>query len=111
MDFLKRFWNDKVSLILLIVFMVAGIGYFTGADSMGSPLLFIAALNVVYSVNESGRFLQRLQDLEGEYPGLLHDLGLHEYHHKKHWFEIFVQVLIYLGSLFVIGAIIAEFIR
>jgi len=108
MDFLRRFLRDKVSLVLLIVFMVAGIGYFTGADRMGSPLLLIAALYLVYTVNESGKFFERLQELGDKYPGLLHDLGFSKFTQRKRWAEVIVFAFIIFFSIIIIATIIIE---
>lgn len=57
MDFLKYIWNDKPSLVLIILFIAMGIASVMG-NYNGGPLLLIAALSIGHLVIKHNSILK-----------------------------------------------------
>jgi len=109
MKIFKYLWRDKVSLILFIIAVLSVIGHFTKDLNMTPFLGGILALNIIFNINEQGRFFDRLYDLTVRFPmfnGILSLLGLPATNKvakralkEYHWMEIFVLGVLIGGSL------------
>ena len=107
-QFLNWFWRDKVSLILLVVFIAMGIGYFS-AEKNYTPALFMAALYIIASVIEKGKLMDFLIE-NSKTIKVREELQLPlSIYSKKEWttFEMIVQIIIMLGT--VITLVLAVF--
>ena len=94
----KAMWSDKVSLILFILFVFAGTGYFT-KDLNATPILFIAALNIVYHVREKYLFALNLLD---KHEDVAAEMGISTPRKRKRTLMANIIVIIILSG-FVVG--------
>lgn len=112
--FFKALVSDTVSLILLILCILAVIGYYTKDLNM-TPFLAIMALNIIFNVNEKSRFIENVIEIgsQPQYQGFLTLLNLNIgifRRRKKNWFEILVISLIIIGTAVMMVIVGKEFI-
>ena len=99
---MKRFFralgNDPVSLILLLLCIIAVVGYYVKELNF-TPFLAIIALNIIFDVNEKSKFIERLKKLDID----LSFLGTNDPTRELLFFEKVVLGFILLGGLVILG--------
>lgn len=99
-DFLRYLGHSPVYMTLLVLFLLSGIwGVFYNQTPVLGAFLLMAAMNIVYTVNEKGRFFDKLLSLGDKYHGLLKELDLPNPQRKTTIIETIVYTIIAIGSI------------
>lgn len=109
MKIIKRFWEDKVSLIMFTIFIFATIGYFTKELNVTPLLGSFGALYMLFQINEKGKFFDKLRE---KYPEVATEVGIPSTFKKYNYgiFSLIVNIIIFLGTLFLLGIVAYKFI-
>ena len=100
----KYFKNDLVSLWLLYIFILAGISGMSVTPGL-SALLFIAALYIIFMVNERGKFIDAILEYAETPLVVMLDLFPQPKRKPHHWLEWVVYIALWSGGIFMAGAI------
>ena len=110
MKLFRRFWEDKVSLILFVIFILALIGYFTKELNVTPLLAGFGAGYIMFRINEKGKFFDKIRE---EYPEVAVEIGIPSIFKKPFFYGIFsmvINIIILLGTLFMLGLVAYKFI-
>ena len=107
-------WNDKPSMWLWFIFLVAAIGY-AKTDLTITALLGMAVLNIMFMVLGRGKFIDSVIKYcnENDEEDLLIELNIKtggKRIYDRSIFETIVLVILLLGGIFMAGAIVYTFI-
>jgi len=113
--FFKYLWNDKPSMWLWFIFIVAGIGY-ADTDLTATGLLLIAAGNITFMVNGRGRFTDAILEYSSKFSldGLLNYLNLRPSGKRifdRSIFDWVIIIIMILAGLFFAVMIVYQFLR
>ena len=106
MRIFKYFWYDKVSLILLLLFIAMGVAYFIQLANY-TYVLLMAALNIVFMVNERGRFVDKVKYVLRDNPQFLQTLKIQNIGgYQEPLFPRIVKAFILIASGILIGFVL-----
>ena len=107
-NLLKYYWNDKVSMWLLYLWILGAIGFAINGVLIGTGLMGMAALFNIYMVNERGRYIERLIEtcLRTNDYDVLEAMNIKitgKRRFPRHWTEIVAIIVLFAGSFFMAG--------
>lgn len=109
---IKYLWNDTVSLMLLLIFIIFSVAEFINGPTPAAGIFAMAAMYVIYNVNEKGRFIEKIYEVAKSYRGLLSDLDLPLWRNRRMAvFEIIIYLIMALGSAWMMYILLTELIN